>query len=94
MNGRKFTKKEDSLLRNKALSHTQVARLTGRTAATIYGRRKALNITECKGKRQEWKASDLDQLVKPKRPISEIAKDIGRSYTATYFMYRQLNDHL
>jgi len=94
MNGRKFTKREDLLLKNKSLSHTQVARLTGRTAATVYGRRKALGISDCAGNRTGWKSEDLDQLVDPKKPISEIAKQLGRSYSATYAMYRKLNDHI
>lgn len=94
MNGRKFTKKENLLLKNKSLSHTEVARLTGRTASTICLKRKAMGINEVKGKQPGWKSEDLDQLIEPKRPISEIAKDLGRTYSATYCMYRQLNDHL
>ena len=95
MNGRKFTKKEDLLLKNKSLSNIQVARLTGRSPASIFTRRKKLGLNgKVSGCRTPWKNEELDQLIEPKKPISEIAKKIGRPYSATYFMYRQLNDHI
>lgn len=95
MNGRKFTKKEDLLLKNKSLSHTQVARLTGRNTASIFTRRKQLGLVgEVAGTRKPWKAEELDLLVGPKIPLNEIAKKTGRKYSAVYSMYRQINDHV
>ena len=95
MNGRKFTKKEDLLLKNKSLSNVQVARLIGRNPASVFCRRQKLGLTgEVAGSRKAWKSEELDLLIGPKLPLNEIAEKTGRKYSCVYSMYRQLNDHV
>lgn len=78
MNGKKFTSKELELLNDKSLTHTDIAKLTGRSPSTIFLKRKALGIKGYKDGSRTLSDYVRSLIYDTTKPSTEVAKLTGK----------------